>query len=225
MTLSASLACARGQILVDVAIHRAGRHHDPWRRGWSLEDGFAVSPMALELVERSRSGDADAFAALSRQIGDRLFAVAYTILGDRGAAEDVSQQSLIHIWRHLPSLREPERFEAWSYRIAVNAARAEGRRLQRWAIASRQVIGIDATRDHASGIAVRDEVERALRRLSVDHRTVLVLKHVADLPNGEIAEIVGVPEGTVRSRLHHAQALLRAAIAADARPGVAGGLR
>ncbi|MBI3750579.1 MAG: sigma-70 family RNA polymerase sigma factor [Chloroflexi bacterium] len=224
MTVVASLVAARHVTSIAIAIRRQARDDGGASQRPTVEGGVIVSPMALELVDRARGGDVEAFSTLARGVGDRLFAIAFTILGDRASAEDVVQQALLHIWRNLPSLREPERFDGWSYRIVVNAAHAEIRRLRHWTIVSSEVSPVATSRDHASGIVARDEVERAMRRLSPDHRTVLVLKHVADLPNDEIAALLGVPEGTVRSRLHHAQGQLRAAIAADSRPSVPGGV-
>jgi RNA polymerase sigma-70 factor (ECF subfamily) len=177
--------------------------------------------MERDLVTRARGGDADAFAQLCRQIGNRLFAVAYNILGDRGAAEDAAQQAMIDIWRHLPQLRDVAQFESWSYRVVANAAYAEGGRLRRWAVAARPVRVITSEGDHAPGVVARDELERAMARLTMEQRAVLVLKHVADLSNDDIATVLEIPVGTVRSRLHHAQNQLRAAFDAEERaPGM-----
>src|SRR6187399_3477184 len=89
--------------------------------------------MDTELVIRAQHGDEEAFASLAVAVGDRLHAVAHRILRDIELAEDATQQALLSIWRDLPQLRDPARFEAWSYRLLVRACYAEGRKFRRWA--------------------------------------------------------------------------------------------
>jgi RNA polymerase sigma-70 factor, ECF subfamily len=123
------------------------------------------------------------------------------------------------IWRDLPQLRDPARFDAWSYRLLVRACYAEGRRTSRWAPNLRllQPDGPEVS-EGLSSVVDRDQLERGFRRLSIDHRAVVVLHHYLDLPLDEVADVLRVPVGTVRSRLHHAMRGLRAALEADARP-------
>jgi RNA polymerase sigma-70 factor (ECF subfamily) len=172
-----------------------------------------------ELIGRAQRGDEEAFASLAVAAGDRLHAVAHRILRDTELAEDATQQALLAIWRTLPQLRDPARFDAWSYRLLVRACYAEGRRARRWAPNVRllPVDHPDAS-DGPSSVVDRDQLERGFRRLSIDHRAVVVLHHYLDLPLDEVADTLGVPVGTVRSRLHHAMRGLRAALEADARP-------
>ena len=176
--------------------------------------------MDAELVRSAQHGDEEAFASLAVAVGDRLHAVAHRILRDTDLAEDATQQALLSIWRDLPQLRDPAHFDAWSYRILVRACYAEGRRTRQWMPNLRLLPdrrAVDARR--ASGLVVdRDQLERGFRRLSIDHRAVVVLHHYLDMPLDEVAETLGVPVGTVRSRLHHAMRGLRAALEADARP-------
>ena len=148
-----------------------------------------------------------------------MYATALHILRDTGRAEDAAQQALIDIWRHLPQLQDPDRFQAWAYRIVVRAAYAEVKQRRLWNVRG-SVVPDDRTyaTDHAGGIADRDQLDRAFSRLPIDHRAVVVLKHYVGLSNEEIAEALGIPEGTVRSRLHHSLRGLRAVIDADARP-------
>jgi RNA polymerase sigma-70 factor (ECF subfamily) len=171
-----------------------------------------------ELVERAQQGDESAYAALAVRISDRLFAAAHHILRDSGRAEDATQQAMIDIWRMLPQLKDPDRFQAWAYRIVVRSAYAEARRDRRWALraASAEVERAYAP-DHAIRVADQDQLERGFQRLPIDHRAVVVLKHFAGLTNGEIAEALDLPEGTVRSRLHYSLRTLRAALEADSR--------
>ena len=175
--------------------------------------------MDTDLVTRAQHGDEEAFAVIAVAVGDRLHAVAHRILRDVSLAEDATQQALLAIWRDLPKLRDPARFEAWAYRLVVRACYAEGRRSRSWQPALRllqtdQPVEADAARS----LADRDQLDRGFRRLSVDHRAVIVLHHYLDLPLDEVAEVLGVPAGTVRSRLHYAMRAMRAALDADARP-------
>jgi RNA polymerase sigma-70 factor (ECF subfamily) len=175
--------------------------------------------MDTRLVELAQHGDEEAFASLAVACGDRLHAVAHRILRDTTLAEDATQQALLTIWRDLPQLRDPARFDAWSYRLLVRACYAEARRTRQWTPSIR-VLPADQpdVAEGLSSVVDRDQLERGFRRLSVDHRAVVVLHHYLDLPLDEVAETLGVPVGTVRSRLHHAMRGLRAALDADARP-------
>jgi len=170
-----------------------------------------------DLVERARRGDRDAFAVLVHQVSDTLFAVAHRILRDTGPAEDALQNALVTAWRQLPHLREPERFEAWIHRILVHACYAESRRGRRWAVNVRVLPAhASASPDGSDALADRDELERAFRHVPLEQRSVFVLHHYLGLPLVEIAETLGIPAGTARSRLHYATRALRSAIEADA---------
>jgi len=175
--------------------------------------------MDAELVRLAQHGDEGAFASLAVAAGDRLHAVAHRILRDTDLAEDATQQALLSIWRDLPRLRDPARFDAWSYRLLVRACYAEGRRTRHWT-PNLHVVGTDelSVGEHSSSVHDRDQLERGFRRLSIEHRAVVVLHHYLDLSLDEIAETLGIPVGTVRSRLFHAMRGLRAALEADARP-------
>jgi RNA polymerase sigma-70 factor (ECF subfamily) len=175
--------------------------------------------MQVGLVERAQDGDQDAFAALVAGSIDRCYAIAYRILRDVHRAQDATQQALLGAWRDLPTLRDPERFDAWLYRLVVRACYAEANQDRRWGAGVR-LIPSDRSNlpDSAGDIADRDELERGFRRLSPDQRAVLVLHHYLGYPLTEIAATLGIPVGTARSRLHYATRQLRAAIEADARP-------
>ena len=175
--------------------------------------------MDTELVTRAQHGDEEAFASLAVAMGDRLHAVAHRILRDTDLAEDATQQALLAIWRDLPQLRDPARFDAWSYRLLVRACYAEGRRTRHWVPNMHLLASDELSVPEDSGTVVdRDQLERGFRRLSIDHRAVVVLHHYLDMPLEAVAETLGVPIGTVRSRLFHAMRGLRAALDADARP-------
>jgi len=168
--------------------------------------------MDRDLVERARSGDQAAFADLVHQTSDTLFGIARRILRDPGLAEDVLQNALVTIWRKLPHLRDPERFDAWACRILVHACYADAPRNRRWASTVR-VLPIDRedATDDMSAISDRDELERAFRTLPLDQRAVFVLHHHVGLPLVAVAETLGIPDGTARSRLHYATRALRTA--------------
>jgi RNA polymerase sigma-70 factor (ECF subfamily) len=171
------------------------------------------------LVEQARRGDREAFTVLVHQVSDSLYAVAQRILRDPGLAEDALQNALVLAWRRIPKLREPDRFEAWIHRILVHACYDESRRARPWA-AQVRVLPMDgpSTPDGSAAVADRDELERAFRRLSVEQRAVFVLHHYLGLPLVEVAELLGVPAGTARSRLHYALAGLRDALTAESDP-------
>lgn len=175
--------------------------------------------MDRDLVEQARRGDREAFTVLVHQVSDSLYAVAHRILRDPGLAEDALQNALVLAWRRLPKLREPERFEAWIHRILVHACYDESQRARPWA-AQVRVLPMDgpSTPDGSAALADRDELEHAFRRLSVEQRAVFVLHHYLGLPLVEVAELLEIPAGTARSRLHYALAGLREALTADQRP-------
>ncbi len=179
-----------------------------------------------DLVEQAQQGDREAFAILARTHGDRLMAIAQRILRDVGRAEDAVQQTLVIAWRELPGLRDPDRFDAWLQRLLVNASFAEARRWRTWS-ANVRVLPIDGPGgpDEAMSVDDRDRLERGFRRLPVDQRAILVFTHYLGLAPAEIAERLGIPEGTARSRLHYAHRAMRAAIEADERPAAAAGGR
>ena len=173
--------------------------------------------MDVDLIGRAQHGDEEAFASLAVAVGDRLHAVSHRILRDIELAEDATQQALLSIWRDLPQLRDPARFDAWSYRLLVRACYAEARRTRHWTPDLHIVPTEASTGEGLSSVVDRDQLERGFRRLSLDHRAVVVLHHYLDLPLDEVADVLGVPVGTVRSRLHRAMQGLRAALEADAR--------
>lgn len=177
--------------------------------------------MQDDLVERVQRGDAEAFAALVHECSDRLYAVAYRILRDRDRAEDALQQTLIHVWEDLPSLRDPERFDAWTYRLVVHASYREARRERRWSSRVREITADPPDDDRVGRVVDRDELEHAFEALTPEHRAVVVLRYFVGLPLTEIAETLGIPAGTAGSRLHYAVRSLRASFDADARGVVA----
>ena len=181
--------------------------------------------MDRDLVEQARRGDREAFAILARTHGDRLIGIAQRILRDLSRAEDAVQQTLVIAWRELPRLRDPDRFDAWLQRMLVHACYAEARRKRAWT-ANIRALPIDgpAGPDELASLVSRDEVERGFRRLPPEQRAILVLHHYLGLDSNEIGDVLDIPAGTARSRLHYAHRAMRAMLEADARPtAVAGG--
>ena len=174
--------------------------------------------MHRALVDRAREGDGEAFDALARTVGDRCMAIAYRILRDADLADDAVQAALITAWRELRTLRDPDRFEPWLHRILTHECYAEARRRTRWS-ADIRILPVDREQDSGGILTVndRDQLDRAFRRLTLEQRAVLVFHHYLDLSLVEVAERLGIPVGTAKSRLHHATAALRASLEADAR--------
>ena len=131
--------------------------------------------MQTELVDRARHGDREAFGVLAGGAVDRLYATARHILRDAELAEDATQEALVRAWRDLPALRDAERFDAWLYRLLVNACNDVGRRRRRWRAEITVVSTEPSELDRATELADRDELERGLRRLTDAQRSVLVL--------------------------------------------------
>ena len=169
-----------------------------------------------ELVRRARDGDRDAYDILVTESVDAMYRVARLILRDYDGASDAVQEALVRCWRDLPQLRDPERFDAWRNRILLRAITEEARKRRRDRIAL-TVIPIATYPDASAALADRDEIARVFGRLSLEHRTVVVLHHYLGMTVDEAASTIGIPVGTAKSRLHYATEALRAALDADAR--------
>jgi RNA polymerase sigma-70 factor, ECF subfamily len=181
--------------------------------------------MPRELVERAMAGDHDAFSELARIAIGRLYAIARLILREDAAAEDATQEALVAAWQHIRAVRDPDKFEAWLHKTLVRACYREyGRRSRRRTFEGRVAMIEPSAPDTSNHLADRDELERGFRRLDLDQRTVLVTHYYLGLGLDEAAVVLGLPPGTVRSRLHRATRAMRATLDADARAhAVAGG--
>jgi RNA polymerase sigma-70 factor (ECF subfamily) len=180
--------------------------------------------MDRDLVEAARQGDREAYVDLIRSRTDGLFAVAQRMLRDVDRAEDALQDALVIAWRDLRGLRDPDRFDAWLRRVVVRECIDHAGR-ERRRVANLRALPDEgpAGPDELLSVADRDHLERGFRRLPPEQRAILVLRHYAGYGYSDIAETLGIPDGTVRSRLHHAHRAMRAALEADARSTVAGG--
>lgn len=177
--------------------------------------------MDPDLVIRAQQGDQAAFVSIAERTHGRLQQLSFRILRDHELAADAAQQATLSMWRSLPRLRDPARFEAWSYRLCVNACYKEARRRRR----TLPEIGRSHYREPATcaeydSVIDRDELERGFRRLSLEHRTVLVLHHYLGMSLEQVAETLDLPLGTVKSRMNRALANMRAALQTDATPAI-----
>ena len=180
--------------------------------------------MDRDLVEAARHGDRAAYVDLIVTRSDRLFAIAQRILRDIDRAEDALQDALVIAWRDLKGVRDPDRFDAWLQRLVVHVCIAQATR-ERRRVANLRVLPVEGPTapDQLLTVVVRDQLERGFRRLPPEQRAILTLHHFVGYSPAEIAETLGIPAGTARSRLHHAHRAMRAALEADARSAVAGG--
>ena len=173
-----------------------------------------------EFVERWQAGDLSAFEALVRRHERRVFSLVFRMLGSREEAEDVAQEAFLALHRHGHRFRREARFSTFVYRVAANAAlnrrRSLGRRRAREeALSHRQDAGDDLPsaprdpEDAASGGEIQARVQAALLGLPKDLRLAVVLYDIEGQSYGEIAEVLQIPEGTVKSRIHRARTALR----------------
>ena len=169
--------------------------------------------MDSELVRRAQTGDREAFEAIAMASYDRMYAISQRVLRDGAAAEDAVQETLIRMWRDLRSLRDIDRFDAWSNRLLIRSCQDQWRRNRR---IRTDVAEIDLERpdpgDAYATVGHRDELERAFAKLSVEHRAVVVLTHYQGYSAADVGEVLGIPPGTVYSRLHYALRELRSAM-------------
>lgn len=187
-----------------------------------------VDRMTRELVRRAIEGDHEAFTQLVDASVDRLHAVAILVLRDPDRAQDAVQEALISAWKDVRALRDPDAWDAWTYRLTVwscyRIARKERRRSRvelKVVPDPEPVLAFDA----GLALADRDLVERALKDLPLDHRAVVVLRFFADLPLDAVADILDIPVGTAKSRLHRAIGSLRGLMAPTMTPLAVGALK
>jgi len=171
-----------------------------------------------DLVQKAQRGDREAFSVLADAWVGRLYNLAQLLLSDGDLAEDAVQETLIVTWRDLRALRDPDRFDSWLHQILVRTvyrvAKSERRRIDRQRIVDSDVM---STAGAEGALADRDEIDRGFRRLTTEFRAVLVLHYYLGFSDGEAAEVLGVPAGTYKSRLHRATAAMRAELEADSR--------
>jgi len=174
-----------------------------------------------DLVDRAKGGDREAFEQVARAVATRLYATAMLVLRDSDLASEAVQEALIDMWRKLPTLRDTQAFEAWLNKILVRRCYEAARQSKRFRFDVRAIEVDTGTRSDEWLVDTRDEIERAFRRLTPEQRAVLVVHHRLGLSDADAATALGIPVGTMKSRLNRATVALRAGIEADSRAAVA----
>lgn len=170
---------------------------------------YRLKGVPLNNVIRARDGDSPAFEALVYEFAPSIYRVASAIAGEQ-FAPDIVQETFVSAWRELRRLREPERFAAWLHRIAVNRSRSVLRsRRSVKEIALDDAGDIPAKGDFRKDAESRTLLAPALLRLSPDHKVVIALHYAAGMSISEVAGVLQIPAGTVKSRLNAALADLR----------------
>jgi RNA polymerase sigma-70 factor (ECF subfamily) len=158
-----------------------------------------------ELLDRAREGDERAFGLLLGRHHDRAYRTAFAILADPAMADEAAQEGFVRAWRGLPRFRGQATFATWLTRLVVNVARDHLRREKPRTLLAQVLATVRSSRTDAfQVIEDRDEVRWALRRLAPSLREVVGLRYGLQLSTREVAEVLGCPEGTVKSRLHAA---------------------
>lgn len=166
-------------------------------------------PSDGDLVRQSRSGNAASFRQLYRRYQGNVRSTLYQLCG-RDALDDLVQETFLRAWTGLPKLRSPQQFSTWLYRITWNVASDRRREFARSRDLTAQLRPDPSVpAPDLMALHYRDWVERALNELSFEHRSVLVLHDLEDLPQKQVAAILGIPVGTVKSRLFHARSAVR----------------
>jgi RNA polymerase sigma-70 factor (ECF subfamily) len=190
-----------------------------------------ADPSDAELVEAARSGDRAAVEELLRAHQDRIFSLCRRLTGNHADALDATQEAMIAVVRGLPGFDGRSAFSTWVYRVATNACLDELRRRTR----RPQVTRLDDIGSRADARAARSrsapdpgdsvpdrlDIDEALGRLRPEFRAAVVLRDVCRLDYAEIAEVLHIPAGTVRSRIARGRAELAETLAAGNQPPVA----
>lgn len=193
----------------------------------------AEPPGEHELIQKAKSGDSEAFCLLVSQHQTRLFNTIYHVLGHAEDSQDVVQEAFLNAFLSISQFKEDSRFFTWIYRIALNVAISHRRKSMFRLNARMRTLDDPAggaslavsTSRVESGIEALDEairIQSAMERLSPDHRAVLVMKDMEDMRYESMAEILEVPIGTVRSRLHRARLELRLVLESQSESGKRG---
>jgi RNA polymerase sigma-70 factor (ECF subfamily) len=157
------------------------------------------------LIRRCQGGDKEAFRMLVEQYRSILFGTAYLMIRNRGLAEDVVQEALIQMWKHLPSLRLHSSFKAWLVRIVVNEAKQQFRKKQVPTVPLEQASEVETDSDEVEMTLIqgeeRQQLRQALEKLPPEQRESLVLRYFSEFTVPEIAAVTGQREGTIKSRL------------------------
>ena len=178
----------------------------------------------IALVARAQAGESTAFEALVRPRLARLLRLAISILGNDADARDAVQDSCIRAWRDVTRVRDADHFEAWLWQIAIDACRTARRGQRRVTVREIAIDDVPIDDDHPGSrpsvdadLFAADAIRRAFGRLDPDKRAILVLHHVEDRSILDIAQLLRIPEGTAKWRLHAARMALEQALAEEGR--------
>lgn len=186
------------------------------------------------LVESMLRGSEEAFDELYRSCSGKLYRMAYFITGNRSDSEDILQETFVKCFLHRASLKQPEQFESWLYQILVRTAwRLERRKKGRSELSFESILENEDDWNRTERIRedensrspletvleaeTASEIQKALKRLDMKYRTVILLYYYNELSTREIAKITGTLEGTVKSRLYKARKLLKEKLEAEGR--------
>jgi RNA polymerase sigma-70 factor (ECF subfamily) len=176
---------------------------------------MAAGEDALVAAVADVDSEDEAFCHRSDAYLARTLGLAFYILGNADEAEDATQEAMLRAWKSRRSLKRIESFDAWMDRILVNTCRERLRRKRRNREVAEPQEDAPEPRDAFGALIARDSIGRALLALSVDQRAVVILRYWRDLSLEQIAERLGWPLGTVKSRLHHALATIRERLEQD----------
>ena len=169
------------------------------------------------LISRARGGDKEAFGALVEQYRDNVYRLAYRMCGNAYDADEAAQEAFVAAWRALPNFRGDAKFSTWLYRLTTNAAIDVMRREKRHqTVGDGEMIEVaddaDSPQETVERTEQQEAVQKALATLSEEYREVLLLRYMEELDYAEIAEVLQLPSGTVKSRINRAKAALKTAL-------------
>jgi len=199
--------------------------------GSSVRSAHPQIAEEVQLIERIKNGETEAYAELVEKYQDRLFNTCWRISGHLEDARDLTQETFLRAYEKLSTFRDQSSFYTWIYRVAVNLALSHRRTMRRRRVVSGDFGDADATGTQAerlveraataddkgpekaaSDVELQKAIAHALQALDDEHRAVVVLRDIEDFNYAEISEILEIPPGTVKSRLHRARMALRSAI-------------
>ena len=171
----------------------------------------------LLLISRARGGDREAFGELVEQYRDTVYRLAYRMCGNAYDADEAAQEAFVAAWRALPNFRGDAKFSTWLYRLTTNAAIDVMRREKRHqTVGDGEMVDLaddaDSPQETVERTEQQEAVQKALSTLSEEYREVLLLRYMEELDYAEIAEVLQLPSGTVKSRINRAKAALKTAL-------------
>lgn len=169
------------------------------------------------LISRARGGDREAFGALVEQYRDNVYRLAYRMCGNAYDADEAAQEAFVAAWRALPNFRGDAKFSTWLYRLTTNAAIDVMRREKRHqTVGDGEMVDLaddaDSPQETVERTEQQEAVQKALATLSEEYREVLLLRYMEELDYAEIADVLQLPSGTVKSRINRAKAALKTAL-------------